>query len=434
MLVRWTALMTVVLAALATPSATPPATAQTASNPVPLPPEFRGEIQYRGTYKGTMVRTARASARNRGGGLLGAVLGGSGPEQPIGGQYDVLVRFNGAAINGQVRASGGMSSDTFTGNRSGLTCSMIFSDGSRGTAFCNRVAFRMDNSSDNGRIRASWHIEGRADRVTDAAYMERISARPGPGPVAAGGRRWSADDITQSLWATHRPAIEARFTRRGYAIGGGDGMFPSARVTTHVVHWAFYICQDKTPVEVAARACFIAGLGSSGFIRNTIVNGRMGDASRDFADCRALAPLPECIAFADYISKIVYPAAAPSPAEIAEMKQRLAGALATLDANLAVVLPAVAARSDWRQIPPAKQACLKDTSYSTRYSQTTSVDNVETGRPATRAVEEDHPQLTNVCRAPVTFRPWCGSGAAGAATTLRAGGVYSHNGCRFIEP
>lgn len=124
-----------------------------------LPPGFRGRITYEGSY------TAE---------LLGP-RGRNAPSSRNGGAITLDVSFDGNRISGSFRGIGGIGQGSFTGTRSGNSCTVIEPTGARNTVRCDRNYWGGENHTAPGaRQAAVVRIEARATESANTIKDERL--------------------------------------------------------------------------------------------------------------------------------------------------------------------------------------------------------------------------------------------------------------------
>jgi hypothetical protein len=209
-----------------------------------LPAGFHGRIEYRGPYRGVNVRpTPPPNPMWRRGGPTGGPL-------PMGGEWEVVMTFDGARVSGTMEADNDLSGphatpvkSSFTGTRAGAACEIQTDQGDRLTIYCGRSELRMNvNSVDTqgqtyafATRAAAWSTNDfdQAGRQTAAAALPDDPARL---PVADilhlplsgqwNSRSYAVTVYTYGEWRTANPSyfdmsgmFDCRLTETGAEMG-----------------------------------------------------------------------------------------------------------------------------------------------------------------------------------------------------------------------
>jgi hypothetical protein len=138
-----------------------------------LPAGFRGRVSYSGTHEARVTTAGppirRLDVRN----LIRSATGGR--SRDYAGAYNIEITFDGNALSARFSGTGGMSTGTASGTRSGSRCRLI--DDRYGTvteAECTSRRFAGTARSLRGqRQQMTARLDANATRIIDAAQVER---------------------------------------------------------------------------------------------------------------------------------------------------------------------------------------------------------------------------------------------------------------------
>ena len=224
-----------------------------------IPPDFRGRITYSGSYEAEVTS-------NR------------GRTRPFSGAYTIEISYDGSAISGRYSGTGGMSSGSITGTRSGTRCRTLDTQsGMTNEAECTRTRFAVVARAQGPRNTSIARVEATATRFVDAAVeaqQQRVAAAE-----AAERRR------VQEAQAQREAAAEARRIAALPRASATHARLLAAAIEQDSQSWALdrYVRGSLNNVriwgsgggETVVRGDFTYVDGRQGWIRGRIAGGQV---------------------------------------------------------------------------------------------------------------------------------------------------------------